>query len=111
MPQFRFVDWFSFWDKSIPLSKHKHFEIQVMWNPRLLVALELDFWTWSGFDHAGPRLNFALLGIEVNMSIYDSRHWDDDTDNWCIYPDEKQLYYDSRDLSVKTFEHDQGFLD
>ena len=33
-------------------------------------------------DHAGIRLQFGLLGYEIELHIYDSRHWNIKTNTW-----------------------------
>ena len=33
-------------------------------------------------DHAGIRLQFGLLGYEIELHIYDSRHWNYTTNTW-----------------------------
>ena len=47
----------------------------------------LDFkldWTRRR-DHAGFRFIFSLLWFNIDLSTYDSRHWDDDKEQWEIY--------------------------
>ena len=36
-------------------------------------------------DHAGIRLELGLLGYEIELHIYDVRHWDHQKDTWEIY--------------------------
>jgi len=33
-------------------------------------------------DHAGFEFELGLLGYGVNFRIYDTRHWNSDTDTW-----------------------------
>lgn len=79
--EIRFQKWKSLYDTHFQLSKHKFFEFQLMWDARRWIAFEFD-WSWTGEDHAGPRLNIALLGIEAAFSIYDRRHWAIDQNDW-----------------------------
>lgn len=83
--EIRFKDWVSLFDASFQFTEHKSFEVQLMWDAKRWLMFELDFWTWSGQDHAGPRLNIALFGFELALSIYDHRHWDDDKNDWEVY--------------------------
>lgn len=36
-------------------------------------------------DHAGLHLMLGLLGYEVELHYYDTRHWNSETDTWEIY--------------------------
>jgi len=36
-------------------------------------------------DHAGPDFDIDFLWFGLHLSIYDTRHWDDDTDAFKIY--------------------------
>ena len=36
-------------------------------------------------DHAGIRLEVGLLGYEIELHLYDVRHWDYQKDTWEIY--------------------------
>lgn len=36
-------------------------------------------------DHAGIRLEATFIGFEMRYQFYDSRHWDDETDNYVVY--------------------------
>lgn len=63
------------WDKTLALTKHKTFEVEVcsasMYN---LFEFSLDL-SWRGRDHAGPELHVELVGFEATIKIYDNRHW------------------------------------
>jgi hypothetical protein len=65
-------------------SKHKHWEVEFMFNLNTIFAFEL-YTQLSGLDHAGPKLIIGLLCFELSMSMYDSRHWDDETNDWEYY--------------------------
>jgi len=72
------------WEKYIMfyrrLSKNKHLEIETFYSNSYLLQVEFKF-TSHGEDHAGLRFNINLFGWELDVSIYDSRHWD--YKNWC----------------------------
>lgn len=70
------------WDRTLTLSRFKHFETQV-WHgsPYDLFALEIDL-GWRGHDHAGPNLLLGVYGFELTLKIYDSRHWDYEKGTW-----------------------------
>lgn len=36
-------------------------------------------------DHAGFEISFDLIVLYFCFNIYDSRHWDDENDSWCVY--------------------------
>jgi hypothetical protein len=36
-------------------------------------------------DYAGFRVTINIFGLNICYSYLDSRHWDDDTDDWCKY--------------------------
>lgn len=41
-------------------------------------------WTRK-MDHAGPSIEFTILGLFMNFKIYDNRHWDYDNNDWEKY--------------------------
>ena len=63
---------------------NKHWEFEVMYNKSILLGFELGTHLW-GSDHEGPSLRVSLLGLEAHFNIYDSRHWDDDKNDWAYY--------------------------
>lgn len=56
--------------------KHKCWELQIMQSPDIIA---FDFSLTHRQDHAGIRIGAALLGYEIQATIYDSRHWDEKT--------------------------------
>jgi len=36
-------------------------------------------------DHAGFNFDFNLLWLLIHITIYDTRHWDDENEDWCKY--------------------------
>jgi hypothetical protein len=67
------------------LTQHKCWELEHYYYSRTLV--ELEFSVTSRADHAGLRTTVGLLGYSISATIYDSRHWDQDSDTWEIYGD------------------------
>jgi hypothetical protein len=71
-----------FWNTSYKLIRHKHFEIECQFNK--------DFWHWFNFhvslsrkiDHAGFELRIEIIGLWIQISLYDNRHWDYDRNCW-----------------------------
>ena len=40
---------------------------------------------FTGYDHAGPEFELGLLGYNVQLGMYDTRHWNNETDSWEEY--------------------------
>ena len=78
-------DFYSYycWSGDLPF-KHKHWEIQAYRYSWDLLHFNLDT-KCLGEDHAGPELEFGLLGFSIRFKIYDSRHWDYDKNDWVDY--------------------------
>lgn len=63
---------------------NKHWEIEV-YNLGWGDLLDFEF-SWSRkCDHAGFSLKLGLLGYTFEGKFYDSRHWDDETNNYVVY--------------------------
>jgi len=55
--------------------------------------------TWTRkTDHAGVSLKLGLLGYVFDARIYDTRHWDNDTNNFVVYAD---AYYQRNSIYQK----------
>lgn len=67
--------------KSGELSEHKFWEFEIIRNPDYLFNVMLDV-SLSGSDHAGILFRLGLLHYEMDVNIYDHRHWDPDTNDW-----------------------------
>lgn len=64
--------------------KHKFWELQLNKTADIIgISLLYTFRQ----DHAGLMLCASLLGYEAIFNFYDSRHWDNSTNNWYIYTD------------------------
>ena len=66
-------DDYFYWDKAI--TKNKAFSIQISRFRNFFTLIELEFRVSRCQDHAGVRLNFALLGLSFMFEFYDIRHW------------------------------------
>ena len=51
-----------------------HFEFRVSWMT----------------DHAGVSLWLGLLGFDVGLHFYDTRHWDNENDRWEVYEEDDE---------------------
>lgn len=63
---------------------YKYWEVQVMKDDEL-IRIEFEFTTRQ--DHAGVRLELGLLGYKIAATVYDSRHWDHERNQWTEYGD------------------------
>jgi len=64
------------------VGKHKGWEVNgYQTNTLVTMEFRLNF----RCDHAGIKLQFGLLGYELELNCYDSRHWDDENDSWVKY--------------------------
>lgn len=67
------------------LSTNKSAEIQISkFDHDRLIDCTIDL-HWWGDDHAGPKIDFSLLGYMFTANIYDHRHWDYDNHRWEQY--------------------------
>ncbi|GEM_PF-5963057 len=82
------------WDKR--LSKNWATELQISRMPlRSIFELHVDT-SWTGGDHAGPRVNLTLLWFFFNFQVYNINHW-----NW----DEGRFY--TKEEAIAEWEEDQ----
>jgi hypothetical protein len=65
------------------LTQYKAWELEHYYYSRTLA--EFEFSVTSKADHAGFRFTLGLLGYSISATIYDTRHWDRDSDSWEIY--------------------------
>ena len=73
--------------KSINLGKNKIFELQIetLQNSKIYNVFEFSFKRTDRQDHAGTFFVFGIRSlIFINAGIYDSRHWDENTNNWQV---------------------------
>jgi len=74
--------WDILWNKSGSFSQNKAWEFNGYRTGRL-INLEFE-WTLQG-DHAGVRIMLGLLGYDVELQFYDTRHWNYDANTWECY--------------------------
>jgi hypothetical protein len=58
------------------ISEYKGIELNFYFNSSTLIDISLDF-RGKKEDHAGIQIELGVLGFEINLQIYDSRHNDD----------------------------------
>jgi hypothetical protein len=65
------------------ITTHKAWEIELIKYSRTLLKAEAK---WSvKTNHAGPSISVGLLGYEIELQIYDTRHWNNETNAWEVY--------------------------
>jgi hypothetical protein len=74
--------WDILWNKSGSFAKNKAWEFNG-YRTGYLISLEFE-WTFQG-DHAGARIMLGLLGYDVELQFYDTRHWNYDANTWECY--------------------------
>jgi hypothetical protein len=67
------------------LTQYKCWELEHYYHSRILA--EFKFSITSRTDHAGLRVTAGLIGYNISATIYDSRHWDHNSNTWEIYGD------------------------
>ena len=72
--------WFNTWH----VGKHKALELQFVVDAANIFELDIDV-NFRGQDHAGPRFELNLFGWIMILHLYDTRHWNYETNNWEIY--------------------------
>lgn len=77
--------WSAGWSWSRLLWMHKACEFQIY---RSNVLLEAFFEFTTRQDHAGLRLEFAILSWCCCFNIYDTRHWNYADKRWEIYTED-----------------------
>ena len=75
-------EWSSLFCKCKSLTKNKVAEVQVS-RSNVLFNTTLR-WSMNS-DHAGINLQLGIISYEIEMQIYDSRHWDYQNRCWKIY--------------------------
>jgi hypothetical protein len=74
--------WNILWSKYGSITRNKAWEFN---GYRTGCIINVEFrWTLQG-DHAGAYLMMGLLGYEVELAFYDTRHWNYDTNTWECY--------------------------
>ena len=52
-------------------------------------------------DHCGFTFEFSILGLFFNFNISDNRHWDDETDDYCVYEGEYTSYTEEQKQEIR----------
>ena len=63
------------------VTSHKMFNLGLYKYNSNLVEVNMDL-NWAGKNHAGPYLYLGLMGYQVGVAFYDTRHWDEINDRW-----------------------------
>ncbi len=72
------------------ISENKSFEFQLSYLKGTFDIFRLSILTdHNGHDHAGPAFNIEIGPLYLGINIYDCRHWDYETNNWELIPEEK----------------------
>lgn len=72
-----------FWLK---LSKHKYLEVEYFVFPWRTFNITAG-WVRKQ-DHGGPYISIIILNFDLQIKIYDNRHWDSENNTW-----EKEGYH------------------
>ena len=64
------------------VSKYKAWEFQIY---RSDTIVELESRITFQQDHAGFKLGVGLFSWTIDFNFYDTRHWDDETNDWMKY--------------------------
>jgi hypothetical protein len=65
------------------LGKYKAWELGHTYYAGCLLDIETKFSIRQ--DHAGFSVGIGLFGYGINFHIYDTRHWDYETNKWVVY--------------------------
>jgi hypothetical protein len=88
--RFELTNPFDRWDFFKPLgclwgklTKYTAWELEHNFYSAMIVDVDVDWKVQC--DHAGFYLGIGLLGYGVGFRIYDTRHWNSDTNEWEEY--------------------------
>jgi hypothetical protein len=92
------------------LSEHKGWEIQWdHWGWDKILDLEIRL-SLKGEDHAGFYFEFGLFGFSIMVNVYDSRHWDYDTNDWEIYDEENYTFRENKWEEARREQVEMAYL-
>jgi hypothetical protein len=74
--------WNTIFFKNGLLPRHKAWEFNA-YRTHYIIDASVRY-TYKG-DHAGLQLTAGLFGYSLEFSIYDTRHWDYDKNDWRYY--------------------------
>ena len=69
---------------------NKAFELHIVFSFAFNFMIR-GYWTTKQ-DHCGPNVEIALLGLSIEVQIYDVRHWYDAANRWYQPGEEMRLY-------------------
>jgi hypothetical protein len=69
-------------------SKHWEFQMDGFSNWNSYFSFNISWTTRK--DHAGFEIEFNICGWLLMFNIYDCRHWNDLTNEWCKYEEKEQ---------------------
>ena len=78
--------------KDFPLTKNKIFEFN-LYKDVVLVKANFDY--FHAYDHAGATLWLGLLGYNLEIKIFDKRHWNYDANRWYLPGEEDMDFIES----------------
>ena len=70
------------WNRSGMITKHKAWEAELI-QTREFFGFQFSYTARQ--SHAGLDLQLVLFGYSISFQIYDTRHWDHNTNTWEIY--------------------------
>ena len=65
--------------------KHKSWEVQIM-KTADIVCIGINITHRQ--DHAGIQFSLGLIGYNIDINLYDNRHWDHESKQWTNYSEE-----------------------
>lgn len=71
--------WDIIWGAAKLLTKHKAIEFNVY---RSVYILEISFFIKTMCDHAGMRIMLGLFSFNIELYLYDIRHWNNENNSW-----------------------------
>lgn len=74
--------WGILWNKSKFISKNKAVEFNG-YRTNHIIGIDFNFRPTG--DHGGARIMLGLLGYDIELHFYDTRHWDHKTNTWEVY--------------------------
>lgn len=69
------------WNRHRMLSENKAWETEIYKDSECIFGLGFRF-SFRGHDHAGLRINLGIFTYRFDMHIYDTRHWNYETNSW-----------------------------
>jgi hypothetical protein len=70
------------WNRSGLITRHTAWEVEILQTNQLF---GFEFWYTQRQSHAGLTVELALLGYSLSFMIYDTRHWNYETNTWEVY--------------------------